>query len=148
MVWLKMTQNHIKNIPLILLIIFTFFLVYKVHFNYNYPYQDPHEPNFIAEKENNHYSYILHGDEWTHAAQAIYLMENKKIPETNPYLKNQGYKLNLESGFHAFLAQFFTLTNLNPILYYQYLPALFAVLSVFAVILLINLLINKICISL
>ncbi len=140
-------KNHIKNLLILLLIIFAFFLVYKVHFNYNHPYQDPHEPNFIVQKENNHYPYILHGDEWTHAAQAIYLIENKKIPETNPYLKNQGHKLNLESGFHAFLAQFFTLTNLNPILYYQYLPALFAVISVLTIILLINLLTNNFYIS-
>ncbi|MEK7092637.1 MAG: hypothetical protein AAB907_03355, partial [Patescibacteria group bacterium] len=139
--------DNVRKILIIVLIVFTFILVYKVHFNYNYPYQDPHEINFIVEKDNNYYPYPLHGDEWTHLAQATYLMENKKIPELNPYLKDSGNKLNLESGFHSFLAQFFTLTNLDPILNYQYLPAIFTIIYILTLILLILFLTNNFYIS-
>ena len=141
-------MKNYHKILLIILIIFTFFLIYKVHLNYNYAYQDPHEPGFIVQKESNYYQYPLHGDEWTHLAQAAYLMENQEIPELNPYIKNSRPKLNLESGFHAFLAQFFTLTSTDPILNYQYLPAIFAPFYILGLILLILLLTNNFYISL
>jgi hypothetical protein len=141
-------QNYLKNLSIIILIIFASILVYKVHLNYSYPYQDPHEASFIVEKQNNYYPYPLHGDEWTHLAQATYLIENKKIPELNPYLKDSGNKLNLESGFHSFLAQFFTLTKLDPILNYQYLPAIILIISLLSIILLIMLITNNFYISL
>ncbi|MEK6835375.1 MAG: hypothetical protein AABX61_03875, partial [Nanoarchaeota archaeon] len=140
-------KDSIKNLLIIILVMFAFLLIYKVHLNYPYPYQDPHYSGFIDNNGYSNYNYPLHGDEWTHLAQAVYLMENKNIPEVNPYLKDT-QKLNLESGFHAFLAQFFTLTNLDPILNYQYLPAIFAVISLLTLIILVILITNNFYISL
>ena len=140
-------MKNYHKLLLIILIPFVFFLVYKVHLDYGYYYQDPHEPDFIVQKENNYYQYPLHGDEWTHLAQTVYLMKNQKIPELNPYIKDSRPKLNLESGFHSFLAQFFTLTNTDPILNYQYLPAIFTIIYLLGLILLILLLTNNFYIS-
>jgi hypothetical protein len=131
----------------ILLIIFTFILIYKVHFNYPYFYQDPHNKNFIVEEKAGKYDYPIHGDEWTHLAQTEYIIKNKEIPKTNPYLKDSGNKLDLESGFQVFNAQFSILTNLDLILNYKYLPAIFSIIYILCLIIFILLITKNFYIS-
>ena len=73
-----------KVIVLLLLLAFTFCLVYEIHSNYKYPF---------------------HTEEWQHLARGIQIIENKRILLKNPYYNTE--EMNLEIGFHIFLAEFF-----------------------------------------
>jgi hypothetical protein len=109
--------NKVKYLLLTAVIILSVFLIYGLH------YRDYVKCNGCISEL---YPYPIHGDEWTHLAQAIYMMDAGTLPNINPYLGTP--HVNLESGFHAFLAQLFTLTGLDPVLNYQFLPAIFTIL--------------------
>jgi len=94
----------------ILMIFLTFSLVYSVHFDYRYPF---------------------HVDEWQHIAQAVKIIDIQDVNAGNPYFKNFPQFRDIESGFHIFLAELFLLTGADPVLFYKYLPAIFASISAF-----------------
>lgn len=98
---------------ILVLLLITFLLVYDIHNDYSYP--------FIS-------------DEWHHIAQGVQIMDKAGIRLQNPYYKERVEYLEtgfFEIGFHVFLAEIFLLTNQNPVLFYIYLPAVFACISSF-----------------
>jgi len=99
-------MKKIKFIFIFLTLALVFFNVYYPHLNYPFP---------------------MHVDEWQHIAQSIQIIDKGLVNE-NPYFHGIEHK-DFEPGFHIFLAQFFSLTGLNPILNYRFLPAIFAVLA-------------------
>jgi len=105
-------NNKIKILKLSLLIftlLFVFFIQYGIHFDYNYPF---------------------HTDEWQHLARAVQIMETNTIPDVDPYYNKYPVgEMNLEVGFHVFLAEFYILSNQDPVLFYKFFPAIFAVLA-------------------
>lgn len=105
-------KDKIKNFKFIILIaalIFIFNLHYGVHSDYDFPY---------------------HTDEWQHIARAVQIMDNSNIPDVDPYFNKYSVgTMDLEIGFHIFLAEFFILSNKDPILFYKFLPAIFVILS-------------------
>ncbi len=106
----KTGKNIISAFTVILILALTFSLVYKIHWDYDYPY---------------------HTDEWQHIAQGIQITEEKHIRLTNPYYRDKPYTYDLEIGFHVFLAELTLLTGRDLILYYKFLPAIFACISSF-----------------
>ena len=98
---------------LIILLVFAFFKTfYSIHSDYRFPY---------------------HQDEWQHLGISIQAMEEGYNKEFNPFLGVEGWHADLESGFHLFLSNLFILTGANPILNYQYLAAIFSVITGFIV---------------
>ena len=114
-------------LTLIVLCAFIFFLIYKVHYDFNGVYQSP--DGKYLKGEHLRYDYPMHGDEWTHLAQAVYVMDSKSIGFVNPYIQKKTFHRDLESGFHIFIAEHFLLTNTEPSANYKFLPALFAVIT-------------------
>lgn len=114
-------------IALIIISIFIFQLIYRVHSDYDWTYQTLHGQ--YLDNQNLEYDYPMHGDEWTHLAQAVYIMDAKSLGFRNPYVTPITYHRDLESGFHIFTAEHFLLTGLDPSTNYKYLPALFAIIS-------------------
>lgn len=96
-----MDKKRLMRISLVILIlIFTFILVYSPHFSYKYPY---------------------HGDEWRH------LIEARNLNEGN-YVCSFKYDYQcLEIGFHIFLAVLSKIFDI--IIIYKFLPALFACIA-------------------
>ena len=104
-------RKRILSVFIILLIlILTFNLIYRTHWNYPYPF---------------------HTDEWQHIAIGVQIVEDKSIRLTIPYYQDKPPYRNLEIGFHVFLAEFFLLTNKDLVLFYKFLPAIFACISAF-----------------
>ena len=126
-------MKHLYKFLLGISLVSVFLLVYSPHFSYKYP---------------------LHVDEWQHLARGIHILENKQISFINPYfipnplVPEENYYPNFEIGFHLFLAIFFYITHLNPILFYRFFPAIFAVLSAFLLFNLIYYLTRKFYIAL
>ncbi len=105
------SRKRILSVFIILLIlVLTSNLVYKVHWDYPYPF---------------------HTDEWQHIAIGVQIVEDKSIRLTIPYYKDKPPYRNLEIGFHVFLAEFFLLTGRDPVLFYRFLPAIFTCISAF-----------------
>ena len=107
-----LSLNDIKNIQdprrailpaftLLLVLFIAFNLIYGVHQDYSYP---------------------IHIDEWRHISQGVRIIEDESI-KLNVF--------NLEVGFHVFLAEFFLLTGMDPVLDYKFLPAVFGCISAF-----------------
>ena len=94
----------------ILVLVFTFTLVYSAHRDYSYPF---------------------HKDEWQHIAHGVQILEDKAIVPIFPYYKERPPHRNLEIGCHVFLAAFSLLTGTDPVLFYKFLPAIFACISSF-----------------
>jgi hypothetical protein len=90
------------------LLVLVFFKTYSIHNNYPFPY---------------------HQDEWQHIALSLQANDLGYNRQFNPYLDKPNYHFDLESGFHLFLSSLFLMTNLDPILNYQYLAAFFSVLT-------------------
>src|SRR3989344_957522 len=101
-------MNSLQKLILIPSLIFVFLLVYSPHFSYKYP---------------------LHIDEYHHIAKAINFIENKEL-NTIPNYQHQPYSPNLEPGFTIFLSLLVSM-KLNLILFYKFLPAIFAALAAF-----------------
>ena len=100
-----------------------------MHYAYTGLIQDPHNnPNYINVTDFN-YPYPIHADEWMHLAQAIYIMDTGTLGFVNPYSPDLQYHNDMELGYHVFLAAFFTISGIDPVLGYQYLPALFFVVN-------------------
>jgi len=83
----------------------------------------------IIHNVHNDYKFPLHTDEWQDIAKGISIIENENIRLINPYLKERPYQFDMEIGFNLFLAEFFIVTGVDPVLFYQYLPAISAVIS-------------------
>jgi len=129
--------NKVKYLLLAAVIILAVFLIYGLH------YRDYSKCNGCASQL---YPYPIHGDEWTHLAQGMYYMEKEGIYAKNPYIalsSNDSYRSlrhdDLELGFHLFIAQFFKLTGLDPVLNQQFLPAIFIVISILSIFLFVYL---------
>ena len=101
-------MNLLQKLTLILLLLFVFLLVYSPHFSYKYP---------------------LHVDEYHHIAKAINFIENKEL-NIVPNYQHQPYSPNLEPGFTIFLS-LLAFAKLDLILFYKFLPAIFAALAAF-----------------
>ena len=101
-------MNLLQKLTLILLLLFVFLLVYSPHFSYKYP---------------------LHVDEYHHIAKAINFVENKEL-NIVPNYQHQPYSPNLEPGFTIFLS-LLAFAKLDLILFYKFLPAIFAALAAF-----------------
>jgi len=101
-------MNSLQKLILIPSLIFVFLLVYSPHFSYKYP---------------------LHADEYHQIAKAINFIENKEL-NTIPNYQHQPYSPNLEPGFTIFLSLLASM-KLNLILFYKFLPAIFAALAAF-----------------
>ncbi len=102
----------IEYILLLLLLIFGFFKTYSIHFDNRFPY---------------------HQDEWQHIALSKQAIEEGFNIQHNPYLDIKEIHPDLESGFHLFLSSAIILTGFDPVLYYQYLAAIFTMFSVLAI---------------
>ena len=114
---------------LALLLIAGFFAIYKVHWSYDDYFINPHSSEFVIFGNSTYYPFPFHADEWTHLAQAQYIVAEHRIARVNPYLRDVPHR-DLESGFHIFLASFLALTGLDPVMSYQYLAAIFMVITV------------------
>lgn len=126
----KIPVKHLKKAaPLLIAILFASYVVYKPHHSYTGTYQNPYVIEAYQDAKSQSYPYPLHVDEWTHLAQAIYIMRAGTRGFTNPYTPDLEYHLDWESGFHIFTAAHFLLTNTGPVLTYKYLPALFAAIT-------------------
>src|SRR3989344_8237232 len=101
-------MNLLQKLTLISLLLFVFLLVYSPHFSYKYP---------------------LHVDEYHHIAKAINFIENKEL-NIVPNYQHQPYSPNLEPGFTIFLS-LLAFAKLDIILFYKFLPAIFAALAAF-----------------
>ncbi|MDI6730332.1 MAG: hypothetical protein QMD06_02170 [Candidatus Altarchaeum sp.] len=111
--WLKNIKNNrlkLLNFALLLFVIlFTFFLQYGIHSDYDYPF---------------------HTDEWQHLARSVQIMDTQTIPDVDPYYNKYLIgEMDLEIGFHVFMAEFYILSNQDPVLFYKFFPAIFAVLG-------------------
>jgi len=125
----KIDGNKSKYLLLVALILLGVVLVYGAH------YIDYSKCDGCI---SGLYPYPIHGDEWTHLAQGISFMEKGTLSNTNPYIV-MGVANDLELGFHAFIAQFFTLTGLNPILNQRFLPASFIILYILSIVIFVHL---------
>ena len=124
------SRKKIEIAMLAAVIVFSVFMVLGVHTNYTGLAGSIHDViNTESEFRNFAYPYPIHADEWTHLAQGIYIMESKTLGFANPYSPSFDFHRDFESGFHIFLAFFFGITGLDPVLNYQYLPALFFALN-------------------
>lgn len=103
-------HSHIEIISMIIVLVFIFNLVYSIHQNYKYPY---------------------HTDEWYNIAYSVHIIENKGITLKTPFFKEQPSQMDLEIGSHLFLAEFFITTGLDPVLFYRFMPAIFACITAF-----------------
>lgn len=101
-------MNHLQKLILILSLLLVFILVYSPHFSYKYP---------------------LHVDEYHHIAKAINFLETGNL-NVIPNYQHQPFSPNLEPGFTMLLSVFSFITQ-NPILFYKFLPAIFAALAAF-----------------
>jgi hypothetical protein len=103
----KLNKEKILKISLVFFILlFLFIKTYSIHFDYKYP---------------------MHIDEWQHLALAKQI-QKEGIVEKNPYFQETKAHLDLEPVFHLFLAGLMFI-DVNLILHYQYLPAIFACIS-------------------
>ncbi len=109
---MKSKKKYLNYFILILLLIFTFLKTYQLHNNHRFPY---------------------HHDEWQHLALSIQATEEGYNKQHNPYLNEPNFHADLEPGFHLYLSSFFLMTDLNPILTYQYFAAIFAVIAGFTI---------------
>ncbi|OYT26242.1 MAG: hypothetical protein B6U97_04205 [Candidatus Altiarchaeales archaeon ex4484_96] len=105
---LKPQLNKPQIIILMASLLFISYNTYLLHADYPFPY---------------------HSDEWQDLAQATAIMENKNIIMRNPYLKQETHRFEMEVGFNLFLAEFYILTGWDPVLFYQYLPALTSLIT-------------------
>jgi hypothetical protein len=105
---MALRKNNFYLIILFLALVLVFFKVYSFHFGYNYP---------------------LHIDEYHHIAQSVQIIEERGFVSTNPYFKEPIIHNNLEPGFHIILSEIFLMTGIDPVRYYGFLPAFFALLS-------------------
>ena len=99
--WMKITL-------LCLAILVNILLAYQPHFNYPYP---------------------LLTDEYNHIAFAKYIINEHELPFINPYFAYPEKVINLESGFHFFLATIFSIIPGEPVLYYKYFIILFMIIN-------------------
>lgn len=99
--WMKITL-------LCLVILINILLAYQPHFNYPYP---------------------LLTDEYNHISFGKHIVNEHKFPFTNPYLAYPEKVVNLESGFHFFLAATFLVIPGEPVLYYKYFIILFMIIN-------------------
>ena len=122
-----------KRIFKVLLIIFVILIsglmIYKIHYSYTGFIYNPHNNLGYIFVKNFNYPFPIHADEWTHLSQVVYILESKTLGFRNPYSSELIFHKDFELGFHLFLALFFKLTFLNPVLGYQFLPALFFILN-------------------
>jgi len=72
---------------------------------------------------NTGYDYPFHHDEWVHLTRARYILEGGGLDFVAPQYKRRPFYPDFEPGFHLFLAFFFRLTGMDPVLGYKYLPA-------------------------
>jgi len=136
-----------QYILLAIILVSGYLLVHDVHASYTGSYIDPHSSQFIIDGQDVSYTYPLHADEWTHLAQAQYMMSSHGMANVNPYIQQSTHR-DLESGFHSFLAAFFTSTGLDPITTYQYLPAIFMVITMLSLFLMLIVIIKNYWIAL
>lgn len=106
--------RNYRHLLLIIALGLTFFLVYKPHLDYKFPF---------------------HSDEWFHLAYASYIMEPHTDPNEYPALNVNPYFLvpnkDFEVGFHVFLAAVFSSIGVDPVLNFKFLPAVTAVIAAF-----------------
>jgi hypothetical protein len=103
-------KTYITNFLLFFTLILVFCNTYNLHKEYPFPY---------------------HHDEWQHLAISNQIIDKNYNIKQNPYFGEQLWHTDLESGFHLYVAQLFVMTGINPIFNYQFLPALFAVITAF-----------------
>ena len=104
-------------------------LVLNVHLSYTGYLRGPYSSQSYSQVYSQRLDFPLHADEWSHLAQAMYIMSSGGPGFTNPYFLGGPAHPDLESGFHIFTAIHFLLTGQDPVLGYKYLPAMFAALS-------------------
>jgi len=109
---LNMKNKYFNYFILVLLLVFLTYKTYSRHIDSPFPY---------------------HHDEWQHLALSEQIVEEGYNKQYNPYLGIPNSFTDLESGFHLFLSSFILITNLDPILNYQYLASIFAVISGFII---------------
>ena len=108
-------KNNLKKthyVVLIILLCISFYKTYSIHLDYPFPY---------------------HHDEWQHLGISMQAIDKGFNAKYNPFLGEEHYHFDLESGFHLFLSSIFILSGLDPILNYQFLAALFSVISGLAI---------------
>gem|GEM_PF-743301 len=116
---IKNDRLKILNLSILLFVLlFTFFLQYGIHSDYDFPF---------------------HTDEWQHLARAVQIIDTQTIPDVDPYYNKYPIgEMDLEIGFHVFLAEFYILSNQDPVLFYKFLPAIFSMLAGLMIFLLVR----------
>jgi hypothetical protein len=109
---LKSIFHYFPYLLLGLVIIYTFYSTYSLHTNYPFPY---------------------HHDEWQHLGISKQAIDEGYNKHYNPFLGIDAVYQDLESGFHLYLASLILFSGLDPLVYYQYLAAVFAVISGFSI---------------
>lgn len=122
-------MKTVKIFLALLLILISGFFIYGVHYSYSGIIQDPHSNPVFLNVTNLNYPFPVHADEWTHLGQIIYIINSKTLGFVNPYSPSLTNNNELEVGFNLFLALFFIITTLNPVLSYQFLPAIFFMIN-------------------
>ena len=122
-------KKILKILLVISVILISGLIIYKVHYSYTGFIQNPHtKPSYIAIKNFN-YPFPIHADEWTHLSQIIYILDSKTLGFRNPYSPDLIFHKDFELGFHLFLAALFKFTSFDPVLWYQFLPAIFFIVN-------------------
>jgi len=125
----RVTYSELQTwIVLAGLCLFIFLIIYDVRASYSGLYQNPNDPRQYIRAEGMRFDYPIHADEWSHLARVRELMSTNRLA-VNPYLPQISHIVNLEPGFHIFLAEHYMLSGMDPVLGYKYLPALFAVIT-------------------
>lgn len=133
MIFFSKEKGDVTKILKVLLFIFVIIisglLIYKVHYSYTGFIQNPHvHPSYTTVKNFN-YPFPIHADEWTHLSQIIYIIDSRTFGFRNPYSPDLIFHKDFEFGFHFLLALLFKLTSLDPVLWYQFLPAIFFIIN-------------------
>lgn len=123
-----MQQKIFKGI-VCLIAVYLFTVAYMVHYAYPGEYIQQVEYEVMRlEGPAPHYQFPIHGDEWMHLSQVQYVLREGAIAHHNPNLYGDGRRVNTQMGFYSFLAVVFTLTGLDPLTTYQFLPGINAAL--------------------
>ncbi|MEE9525149.1 MAG: hypothetical protein V3V78_00900 [Candidatus Woesearchaeota archaeon] len=111
---IKLPRLNRKQILQIIMLIFCLSIlavkVYKPHFDNPYP---------------------IHLDEWSRLLETTHIIEEGKFNQGfNPqFVGHPSADVRLNPGFQFILSQFYLISGVDPILFFKYLPALFAILT-------------------
>ena len=123
-----------RRFLIVFLILFAFVLIYLPHFDNPGVVSDMCSSERVSSP--GYYPYPLHADEWAHLALSKFVVDTGSFPSENVFVGVD--RVNPQSGFHVFVASLFLVTGLDIIYFYQFLAAIFAVLTCLFIFLIIE----------